>query len=363
MTPTSGLSASLDGEQRDDATLSSSPSVGRSRVLAPSTRLAAVTLLESRAYCEALTRAQARNFYYGLKLLPEPKRSDMFALYAYMRLIDDIADEDADGRTYAQRTADLEAWGVVTRAVLGVNGHAHHPGNGNGNGNGNGHRHAELAAGAGHEIWPAFADMSRRNRLPAHLFDDVIAGQLQDLRPAPFETFSQLHEYCYRVAGTVGLASIYVWGFDGSEHARELAIRRGIAFQLTNILRDLREDAARGRIYLPREDLDATGVSEDDILAGRGGGSFENLMRMQLERAESYYASSAPLESHISADSRPTLVAMTQIYHGLLRKVAQDPQRVLRERVSLSIFRKVLIGWRASWASRGRAGCADRNGA
>jgi phytoene synthase len=289
----------------------------------------AVSLADSRAFCEQLTRTQARNFYYGLKLLPEPKRSDMFALYAYMRLIDDIADEE-DGRDAAQRSEDLEAWGVVTRAVL--NGDTH------------------FAAEAGHEIWPAFADMAARNRLPADLFDDVIAGQLQDLHPTAFETFAQLHEYCYRVAGTVGLASIYVWGFDGGDATRQLAIDRGVAFQLTNILRDLREDAARGRIYLPLEDLRAHGVCESDIRSARCTDAFLKLMQQQIDRAESYYERSSELEFHIASDSRPTLAAMTQIYHRLLRKLAQEPQRVLRERVSLSIFTKLMIGWRASWA-------------
>jgi phytoene synthase len=296
-----------------------------------------VSLADSRAFCEQLTRAKARNFYYGLKLLPEPKRSDMFALYAYMRMIDDIADDDGDGRSFEQRLEDLDAWKVVTRAVL------------------NGDHH--FAAGAGHELWPAFADMARRNRIPHYIFDDVIAGQLQDLQPETFETFDQLYQYCYRVAGTVGLASIYVWGFDGGanggeddgEETCQLAIDRGVAFQLTNILRDLREDAARGRTYLPKEDLVASGVTEADISSGAGGERFLAMMRHQIDRAEAYYAKSAPLESRIAQDSRPTLVAMTQIYHGLLRKLAVEPERVLRERVSLSIFTKLMIGWRASW--------------
>jgi phytoene synthase len=324
MTAMNGLSASIDGSVDTVVAPTGSGSVD---LASP---FSAISLTESRAFCEQLTRRNARNFYYGLKLLPEPKRSDMFALYAYMRMIDDIADDEDDGRSVEQRIEDLDAWGVVTRAVLAGD--------------------WRLAAGAGHEVWPAFADMARRNHLPSELFDDVIAGQLQDLRPTAFDTFEQLHEYCYRVAGTVGLASIHVWGFDGGEATRQLAIDRGVAFQLTNILRDLREDAGRGRIYLPREDLDAAGVSEDDLHKGRGGDAFLRLMRQQIERAESYYTRSAPLESHVAQDSRPTLIAMTQIYHGILRKLAVEPGRVLRERVSLSIFAKLAIGWRASWA-------------
>ncbi|HZL34927.1 MAG TPA: phytoene/squalene synthase family protein [Tepidisphaeraceae bacterium] len=282
------------------------------------------TLARSRAYCEQLTKAQARNFYYGLKLLPEPKRSAMFALYAYMRLVDDIAD-DEDGRSVAQRLDDLEAWRVQTHAVLD----------------------GQLPDTT-HELWPAFADMVWRHRLPARLFDEVIAGQRQDLQPTPFETFDPLYEYCYRVAGVVGLASIYVWGFQGGPETEQLAIERGVAFQLTNILRDLREDAGRGRTYLPQDELAAAGLDEEDLRLERGGTPFLEMMRFQICRAEAYYEKSARLEQYISRECRPTLIAMTDIYRGLLDKIADEPERVLHERVSLSLFSKLRIGWRAT---------------
>ena len=288
------------------------------------------SLAESRAYCEYLTKTQARNFYYGLKLLPEPKRSAMFALYAYMRLVDDIADEE-DGRTLPQRLNDLDTWRDQTRAVL----------------DGRGLEDDDI-----HILWPAFADMAQRYGIPSRIFDDVIAGQRQDLRPEPFETFEQLYEYCYRVAGTVGLASIYVWGFEGGLDTELLAIERGVAFQLTNILRDLREDAARGRNYLPQEELAARKVTDGDLRSGRGGENFLEMMRLQIARAESYYDKSAELERCIDRDSRPTLIAMTDIYRSLLRKLAVEPERVLHERVSLSIFTKILIGWRAVRTNR-----------
>src|SRR4051794_24664937 len=160
-----------------------------------------VSLADSRAFCEQLTRAKARNFYYGLKLLPEPKRSDMFALYAYMRLVDDIADEE-DGRDHDQRVADLEAWRLQTHAAL----------------------NGELPPDATHELWPAFSEMVRRCNIPASCFDAVIAGQSQDLRPLRIDTFEQLHEYCYRVAGVVGLASVCVWGYDGGAETEKLAV-------------------------------------------------------------------------------------------------------------------------------------------
>jgi len=289
-----------------------------------------VGLAESRAYCERLTRTQARNFYYGLKLLPEPKRSAMFALYAYMRLVDDIADDDGEPgdsghRSLAQRQAELEAWREQTHAILDAR-----------------------SPTDSHALWPAFAEMVAEYRMPRHIFDDVIAGQQQDLEYEPPANFEQLHQYCYRVAGVVGLASIYVWGFEGGAETEALAVDRGLAFQLTNILRDLREDAARGRTYLPLDELAKFGVSQQDLRSDRGGEGFNRLMQFQIQRAESFYERSSPLEDRIQRDSRPTLIAMTQIYHRLLKKVAAEPRRVLRERVSLSLATKLMIGWRAA---------------
>ncbi|HEX2970930.1 MAG TPA: phytoene/squalene synthase family protein [Tepidisphaeraceae bacterium] len=279
---------------------------------------------QSRNYCEQLTRHAAKNFYYALKLLPEPKRSAMYALYAYMRLVDDIAD-DEDGRSPQQRAEELEAWRLQTHAVL------------------DGHSPQD----ASHDVWPAFAEMMRSYRIPTSVFDDMIAGQQQDLHPIIFDTFDQLRQYCCRVAGTVGLASIYIWGFEGGTETEALAVDRGIAFQLTNILRDLREDLARQRLYLPRQELTAVGLTEEDLRSARADQPFQEFMRFQIERAQNYYARSMGLENRIQRDSRPALSAMTGIYHGLLDKIAASPKRVFHERVSLSLLSKLLIAWRA----------------
>jgi len=284
-----------------------------------------VRLETSREYCRQLTRAAAKNFYYGLKLLPPQKRSAMFALYAYMRQIDDIAD-DNDGRSVEQRESDLEQWRILTHAAV----------------------RGELPAQANHDLWPAFSDVVQRHRIPATLFDDAIAGQRQDLRPVEPANFNELREYCYRVAGVVGVASIHIWGFSGGAETESLAVDRGIAFQLTNILRDVREDAALGRIYLPREDLAAAGLSDEDILRGRGSEKFGQMIRHQAARAESFFEISQPLEERIDRDSRPTPMAMTDIYRGILKKVAADPLRILQERVSLSVLSKLRIAWRAT---------------
>jgi phytoene synthase len=279
-------------------------------------------LARSRDYCRELTRSAARNFYFGLKLLPEPRRSAMFAIYAYMRLIDDIADDD---RPYQQRLDDLENWRAKTQAVL----------------------NNQLPDGDDHLLWPSFLDTVLRHAIPARVFDAIIAGQEQDLNPETFETFEQLEAYCYRVAGVVGLASIYVWGFEGGEETEALSLHRGTAFQLTNILRDLREDAGRGRIYLPQNELAEYGVTLDQLRAGHGGQRFDAFMQFQIDRAESFYEKSAELENRVERESRPTLIAMTRIYHGLLEKIAARPRRVLTERVSLSLLAKLRIGWKA----------------
>jgi 15-cis-phytoene synthase len=285
---------------------------------------AASSLEESRRYCASLTRQEARNFYYGLKLLPQSKRHAMFALYAYMRLVDDIADGD-DGQTVAHRREALDAWAEATQVAL----------------SGRPQRDAQ-------PIWPAFAEMVQEHNVPHRVFYDVIAGQRQDLDSPGFQTFEHLRQYCYRVAGVVGIASIYIWGFEGGPKTESLAIDRGIAFQLTNILRDLREDAGRGRVYLPRCELDAAGIDESLLRGGEPTESFCSLMRDQIARADAFYRQSAALESLISSDSRPTLSAMTQIYHGLLEKMRADPGCVLRQRVRLSPMTKFRIAWRAT---------------
>ena len=294
---------------------------GRQRMSISSLPMNPMLLEKSRNYCEHITRTQAKNFYYGLKLLPDAKRAAMFALYAYMRRVDDIAD-DEDGRSIPQRLGDLEHWRGQTRTAL----------------------EGQLDECAADPVWPALIDAVGRYHIPAMIFDEVIEGQRQDLEPIPIHNFEELQTYCYRVAGVVGLSSIHVWGYQGGEETEALAVDRGVAFQLTNILRDLREDAARGRCYLPTEELSAMKLSAEDLL--QGGNEFREMMRFQINRAERFYQQSAALEDRIDRDSRPTLRAMTEIYHGLLKKIAADPERVLSERVSLSVLSKLRIGWR-----------------
>ncbi|HEY8665875.1 MAG TPA: phytoene/squalene synthase family protein, partial [Tepidisphaeraceae bacterium] len=195
---------------------------------------------ESYAWCHELMRSAARNFYYGMRLLPEAKRQAMYALYSFMRLIDDIADEP--GAAAAERVKKLESWRKDLHAA--VKGETH-----------------------SHPLWPALADTIARFAIPIKLLDEAIDGQLQDLVQSAYTTFIDLYGYCYRVASTVGIAAIHIFGFRDRK-AVALAEERGIAMQLTNILRDIREDAARGRRYIPIEDCARFGC--DDWSFGTG---------------------------------------------------------------------------------------------
>ncbi len=293
----------------------------------------------SREYCRRVTQQQARNFYYGLRLLPEPAKSNMFALYAWMRRADDLADDSAD-QPLIQRKMLLDQFRQLThQAITGTA--ADNPGS---------------AGAAGDTPWPgwaAFADCVERHKIPRHLFDDMIDGQKQDLEFQQPRTDAELREYCYRVAGVVGLASIHIWGFSGGAETQALAIERGIAFQLTNILRDVREDVERKRIYFPADTMAQFGVSTQQLMAGEASPAFAALMRYHIDRAEELFERSAKLNNLINADNRSALTAMTAIYHGILRKIKAQPQRVLRGRVRLGKISKICIALQCWRATRG----------
>ncbi len=295
-------------------------------VISPSTD---PNLARSQAFCEEVTRVQARNFYYGLKLLPPEKRRGMFALYAWMRLADDLADDSAD-RSPASRIAVLEAFRRNTHE---------------------GAKERRVPLNDSWPGWHAFIHCVESFGLKIDLLDDMIDGQVGDILFTQPQTFAQLREYCYRVASVVGLASIQIWGFTGGEQTRAMAVDRGIAFQLTNILRDVREDAARGRYYLPLEDMRRFSIDPGELLSESSRAGMEALLRFEIQRAKDFFASSDGLESCISADSRSSLWAMTAIYSGILSKISHDPLRVLNGRVRLNSMSKSWIALRA-WISR-----------
>lgn len=305
-------------------------------------------------HCRAITRQRATNFYYALRLTPEPRRSAMYALYAVLRACDDSVDgeharqsgdegdaAEPNGRDNPdkvprpwKRQLALAQFEHAFEATCAAR------------------DETELPAGA---IWPAVWYVLHHYRIDPRLIRTMIQGQRHDLHGTAIRTFDDLYTYCYRVASTVGLLCIAVWGHDGHPCVHQLAEWRGVALQLTNILRDLREDAAAGRVYLPDDELRAFGCAPElwrSGVPGNIGAGFEKLMDFQIERARSYFEAASALERHIKPDCRATSQGITALYHGLLERIAEDPYRVLYERVRLSWAEKLRIASRAWWDHR-----------
>jgi 15-cis-phytoene synthase len=272
-------------------------------------------LQRSYDYCKHVAKTQAKNFYYSFTVLPPEKKAAMCAVYAFMRYSDDISDEAA---LEADRHDLLPGWrAALDRAFAGDYGDS--------------------------RILPAFHDVATRCNIPKQFFHDLIDGAEMDLTHTRYETFEDLYQYCYRVASVVGFVCIHVWGFSGGDAAYVPAEACGLAFQLTNILRDVKEDAARGRIYLPLEDLRRFGVTEEEILRGETDGRFHDLMQFEAARAQEYYDKAQPLIAMIDPVSRPTFIIMYRIYRGLLTRIEANGYNVFQERASLSTAAKVGI--------------------
>lgn len=272
-------------------------------------------LEHSYRHCERVARRRARNFYYSFLALPRPKRRAMCALYAFMRECDDLSDGDRASRE------GLARW----RAQL----------------------EEALAGGAPpHPVWPAFADTVRRHRIPPECLYGMIEGVASDLEPRSFDTFEQLRRYCHLVAGVVGVATIHVFGFS-DPRAPRLAESCGLAFQLTNILRDVGEDALSGRIYLPREDMERFGVTAAMLSARSVSPELRRLLAFEAARARALYEESEPLIAMVEPDSRSALWALMEIYRRLLGRIEQRGYEVLASRVRLPALEKTAIAVRA----------------
>lgn len=264
---------------------------------------------QSYAHCRAVTARARSSFPLAFRLLPAPKRRAMDALYAFMRVSDDLADDPG------ANPAALAAWrDALNDAVAGT---------------------------YSHPVHPALHDTVRRYAIPRQYLLDVLDGVEADLAPVRVATFADLYPYCYRVASAVGLACIRVWGLrDGATwaDANTPAEAAGIAFQLTNILRDLGEDAGRGRVYLPADELAAFGV--DPRTWSPHSSAFVELMRFQVARARRYYDSADRLNRYLTSDGRAVFGLMTSSYRGLLDAIERRGFDVLSARVRLPRWRK-----------------------
>ena len=295
----------------------------------------------SLAYCHAVTRERARNFYYGLKLTPEPRRTALYTTYAFMRACDDLVDETPD-RDVDTPPDDLTAAQARSRTQSdrGVP------------------RHDDVDVLDGgalpdepaeRSVWPAFRYVAKRGfRLKPEHLHAMLDGQRCDI-----ENTLLRHVRCRST--TTATRWRVSWGWCASTSgvtaaatkARKLAEYQGIAFQLTNIIRDVLEDAQRGRFYLPADEFDRFGYDPSRILAREADDGFDRFMRFQIDRALDYYNKSAALDDMLDPACRATNWAMVQIYRGLLEKIAADPRQVLHQRVRLSRARKMTIAMRA----------------
>jgi len=272
--------------------------------------------MDPHQYCRQKAAASGSSFYYSFLFLPEDKRCAITALYAFCREIDDTVDECSDP---ALARTKLAWWRNELDAVY--RGNPQHP------------------------VAQALASVLPRFRLSQEHLNEIIDGMEMDLSFNRYPTFAALREYCHRVAGVVGLLSAEIFGYS-DPRTLDYAADLGLAFQLTNILRDVGEDARRDRIYLPLDELDRFGVSATDITACRESDNLGKLLDFQVERAVGYYRSAAEkLPAVDRAAQRPGIV-MAAIYRALLDEIRTEGSRVLRQRVALTPVRKLWIAWR-----------------
>jgi len=285
----------------------------------------------SYAECHRVARAAHSNFYPAFFLLPKAKRDGIVALYAFMRLIDDVSDQVAN---LAEKQRGLARWrAALDQAITGQLQVF----------DGNAAMESPAAALEGAaEVLPALVDTIGRYNMPTRYLHDLISGAEMDLTIQAYPSFERLKEYCHRVAGTVGLTCTHIFGFHDAK-ALELAEKLGLAFQLTNIIRDVREDCAIGRVYLPEEDLARYGVAKADFGRSEATLGVHELLRFEAERAWRLYEEGSKLLGLIEEDSRGTLWLLVHTYSALLARIESVDFAVFGERVRLSKAEKLKL--------------------
>ena len=283
-----------------------------------------IQLAHAYAVCRGIARRAAKNFYFSFLVLPKEKRDAICAVYAFMRHADDITDDTS--LPCDERRQKLAQWLQDAQQVFS-------------------------GTISDDPVLYALADAQQRFNIPGDLFDQLVSGTSMDLEPesySQFQTFEDLYRYCYYVASVVGLVCIRIFGYRDKK-AEGLAERLGIGFQLTNVIRDVKEDAALGRVYIPQEDLARFNV---EIKPGAPASAHAPaLLEFEAQRAREFYAAATELLPLIDADSRPALWALVTIYRSLLEKIAERGYDVFSKRVSLSFSEKVSVLVRA-WFAR-----------
>ncbi len=269
--------------------------------------------------CCHIARSAAKNFYYGFLVLPAHKRNALCSVYAFMRRADDISDDP--GLPFEQRRQKLGDWMDRLRRVVEGN-------------------------KTDDPVLLALADSQKRFNIPLELLEKLVQGTTMDVAESgaklEYETFDQLYDYCYHVASVVGLICIRIFGYR-DPRAETLAERTGIAFQLTNIIRDVKEDWQMGRVYIPREDLERFGIDAHVLTNGSAAMLTRPVLAFETERAREYYRSADELLPLVDEDSQPALWTLVEIYRRLLERIAQRDYDVFSERVRLSTAEKVSV--------------------
>jgi phytoene synthase len=306
------------------------------------------SLESAYAACEAIARREAKNFYYAFRVLPRPKRAAICAVYAFMRHADDLADDEA--LSMERRLQNTRRWVEQWHA-------------------------AALGGPTQDPVFLALRDTQQRYGISTEMLDQLLQGTMMDLTAhfssegfcgavehvaqngakfVVYRSFDDLYRYCYYVASVVGLVCIRIFGYR-DPRAEKLAEETGIAFQLTNILRDVREDAERGRVYLPLEDMQKHGVEVDGLASNRGDRALtaneRGLMEMEAARARAYYTAADPLLPMIAPDGRAALWVLVAIYRRLLQRIEDGRYEVFSARIKVPTAEKLWILLRGSWMS------------
>ena len=291
-----------------------------------STQLEAAVLERAYDHCQQVAKEHAKNFYYAFRTLPTHKRRAIYAAYAVCRLWDDIADDDTP-------LSDKRRMFAETRRTLA---------------DALADQHEEAEVDRSHHVQPEYIALSNATStfdIPVRYYGEILDGVESDLVKDRFANFAELRDYCYKVASVVGLICIEVFGYD-DPRAEDLAVDMGIALQLTNILRDLDEDAGRDRIYLPQDEMAEFGYTEKDLKNRVVNEPFRSLMRYQVDRARSYYERSRPLFSMVEPESRACLRGLHGAYGAILDRIEQSGFDVYSQRIGLSTREKLLIAAR-----------------
>ena len=264
-------------------------------------------------YCQSIAKEYAKNFYYAFRTLPVRRRRAIYAVYAFCRYCDDIADEDL---ALEEKQSGL----ARVRSLLADS----------------------RDGGVSEPVFTALADASTTFGVPAQYFEEVVEGVEMDLTWTRFQDFEELRTYCHKVASIVGLICIEIFGYVDPD-AREYAVDLGLAMQLTNILRDIKEDAGRGRIYIPLDEMASFGYSEWDLVNGVVNDAFRELMRFQVERARTWFDSGRRLFPLLNRESRACPAVLHGVYSGILDRIERSGFDVFGERIGLSAGTKLFL--------------------